>query len=491
MRHHHDLQHHLGALVLAAGLAGCAIAPPAPPTPPTPVPAPSVAAPVATPASVPPPIAAAPRTLPQGAAASGACPADPVPAARYPQRTGRLTGQELAMARTAWSYFERNTQPTGLANSVDGFPSTTMWDTSAQLAALVAASELGLAPASEVDSRLARLVDTLGRLSLFRDEMPNKVYNTQTLAKANYANQPGEIGFSALDIGRLLTWLRIVKERYPQHADAIDRAVLRWKFDRVVTPEGDLKGATVDSRGRTSYLQEGRLGYEEYAARGFELWGFRPASAARAEPMATTLIHCVPVPHDGRDPRRWQQNDYVVAESYVLDGLEFNWDQTLDRDSDDRRHTHPFLAGFAHRVYQAQENRFHATGILTARSEHQLDDEPHFVYDTVYSNGIPWNTITDRGQAVPQFAAVSTKAAIGMWVLWHSPYTDRLLASVAPLRDPGKGFQEGLLENGRGPIRALTANNNGIILEALLYKAQGKLLKWGPPREGLWERSRR
>jgi len=450
------------ALLLALALAGLAGAQPAPPS---------------TPSAAP--------------AAATACPADPVPAARYPQRSGRLSERELDMARTAWRYFERNTQDTGLANAVDGYPSTTMWDTAASIAAIVAANELGLIPRQEADQRMARLVDTLGRLELFRGEMPNKVYNTRTLAKANYANQPGEIGFSALDIGRLLTWLRIVKERYPQHADAVDRAVLRWKFDRIVSPEGDLYGASVDPRGRTAYLQEGRLGYEEYAARGFELWGLRTTSAARAEPMATVTLYCVPVPHDGRDPRRWQQNDYVVAESYVLDGLEFNWDQTLDRDTDDRRHTHPFMADFANRVYQAQENRFQATGILTARSEHQLDDEPHFVYDTVFTNGRAWNTITERGHAVPQFAAVSTKAALGMWALWQSPYTDRLFAATADLREADQGFHEGLLENGKGPIRAFTANNNGIILEALLYKAQGKLLQWGPSRDGLWERSRR
>jgi hypothetical protein len=147
------------------------------------------------------------------------------------------------------------------------------------------------------------------------------------------------------------------------------------------------------------------------------------------------------------------------------------------------------MAGFAQRVYQAQENRFRATGILTARSEHQLDVDPYFVYDTVFTDGFPWNTITDDGKYVPQFAAVSLKAALGMWVLWKSDYTDRLFEAIAGQSDPARGFHEALLESGKGPIRAFTANNNGIMLEALLYKAQGKLLRWGPPRESLWERS--
>jgi hypothetical protein len=75
-----------------------------------------------------------------------------------------------------------------------------------------------------------------------------------------------------------------------------------------------------------------------------------------------------------------------------------------------------------------------------------------------------------------------------MWVLWRSEYTDRLFEAIATQSNPARGFREGILESGKGPIRAFTANNNGIMLEALLYKAQGKLLRWGPARESLWDR---
>jgi hypothetical protein len=195
------------------------------------------------------------------------------------------------------------------------------------------------------------------------------------------------------------------------------------------------------------------------------------------------------VPYDARDPRKYSQHNYVVTESYALDGVEFNWDTALDRDTDDRRHSNAWMLDFANRVYQAQENRWRATGILTARSEHQLDAEPYFVYDTVFTDGYPWNTITEPGQYVPQFAAVSMKAALGMWALWASPYTDRLFEEVVKQADPKRGFMEAVLENGKGPIRAYTANNNGIILETLLFKAQGKLLKWGNTSSSLWDRT--
>jgi hypothetical protein len=434
------------------------------------------------------PLFAAAQAQPAALGQADCKPGD-VPAERYPLRLGALSPTEMEMARIAWKYFENNTQPTGLANAVDNYPSTTMWDVASHLGALVAARELALIPPQAADERMAKLLAALGGLNFFRNELPNKVYNTRTLEKVDYANKPGEIGFSALDLGRLLVWLKIVRERYPQHADAVDKFVLRWNLGRVVDHGGMMFGAILDKDHRVQYVQEGRLGYEEYSAKGFELWGVNTDLASRAEPYDTVPIYCVEVPYDSRDPRKYSQHNYVVSESYVLDGIEFNWDLALDRDTDDQRHSHPWMPRFAHRVYQAQENRFRATGILTARSEHQLAQEPYFVYDTVFTDGYPWNTITETGKYVPEYAAVSLKAALGMWVLWKSEYTDRLFTAIVSQRDPQRGFFEAILENGKGPIRAFTANNNGIMLEALLFKAQGKLLRWSPPRQGVWERT--
>ncbi|MBK4735402.1 DUF3131 domain-containing protein [Noviherbaspirillum pedocola] len=411
-------------------------------------------------------------------------------ASGYAHRSGPLTEQEMQMARIAWKYFENNTQPeNGLVNAVDGYPSTTMWDTASYLGALVAAEQLHIIDRATLDKRLAAIIQTFNRLDFFRGELPNKVYNAKTTEKADYANKPGEIGYSAIDLGRLLIWLKIIKERYPEHADGIDRFVLRWKFDHVLDRDGVMYGASLSPEKKVQYVQEGRLGYEEYSAMGFRFWGFSTRRASEPEPFETVPVYCVQVPYDTRDPRKYYQHNYVVSESYVLDGLEFGWEAGSRAGDAGTKAGRDWMRDFANRVYQAQENRYKASGILTARSEHQLDQEPYFVYDTVYSDGFPWNTITDTGKYVPQFAAVSLKAALGMWVLWKSDYTDRLFAAIAKQHDPGKGFYEALLENGKGPIKAFTANNNGIMLEALLFKTQGTLLKEGAQRKGLWERA--
>ncbi len=239
------------------------------------------------------------------------------PSTTHPGQSGPLTTAEQAMAKVAWRYFQSNTQQnTGLVNAVDNYPSTTMWDTASYVGALVAARELGVIDKSEFDRRLTALVKTLTTLSLFRGELPNKVYHTATAEKADYANKPGEIGFSALDLGRLLIWLRIAKERYPEHADAIDNAVLRWNFCNVVDACGSMHGAQVNGDGEkaTTYVQEGRLGYEEYAAKGFQLWGFDTTRASKLQPYAITPIFGVPIAYDTRDPRTLGAHNYVVTE---------------------------------------------------------------------------------------------------------------------------------------------------------------------------------
>lgn len=405
-----------------------------------------------------------------------------LPAAGYPERSGKLTDREMAVAKRAWSYFEKNYQPsTGLVNAVNNYPSTTMWDNASYMGALIAARELGIIDKTLFDQRMMKLLGTLNTLPLFRNELPNKVYNTKTAQPVNYKNEPGEIGFSALDMGRQLVMLKTVKERYPEYSNMIDNIMLRWDFSHVIQDCGTLYGANIDPQTKaTQYVQEGRLGYEEYAAAGFKLWGFSTCKASQPEPYEMTNNLCVLVPYDARDPRKYNQHNYVVAESYVLYGLELGWNKISAYSKNDQLIPLKWIKNFADRVYQAQENRYYVKGIMTARSEHQLDRAPYFVYDSVYSDGYNWNTITDRGQYVPGVAAVSLKAALGMWALWKSPYTDRLFNFIENAFVDKTGYYEGIYENGSGPIREFTANNNGIMLEALLYKQQGRLLHFLP-----------
>lgn len=150
----------------------------------------------------------------------------------------------MAIAKNAWQYFVANYQPTtGLVNAVNKYPSTTMWDSASYMAAMTAARELGIIDKAEFDRRMLKLLATLNKLDLFRNELPNKAYNTITGQKVNYQNKPGEIGFSALDIGRMLIWLKVIKERYPEYSNSIDNVLLGWNFTNVINPCGMMYGA--------------------------------------------------------------------------------------------------------------------------------------------------------------------------------------------------------------------------------------------------------
>ncbi|MEP2892104.1 DUF3131 domain-containing protein [Tateyamaria sp.] len=403
-------------------------------------------------------------------------------------RNGVLNEREFAMAKTAWSYFEEFYQSdTGLVNAVGNFPSTTLWDTASYISALVAAYELCVIDKRELDRRASQLIKTLRNLPLYRGEAPNKVYNSATGAMVDYANKPGEIGMSANDIGRLLVWLKILKERHPHLANSVDNVPMRWNFCNLVGEEGRMFGSFAKSNGETRYVQEGRLGYEEYAAKGFALWGFDMGRAMAPQPLEYATIYDVRVPYDGRDPRVFRSQNYVLTEGYILDGLEMGWDLPDDGSNDGMVASNGWRAEFAQRIYLVQQRRFEQTGIITARSEHQVEGSPYFVYDSIFAGGYAWNTLDPTGEYQPDRAAVSAKAAVGLWALWDTDYTDLLFETVADLSQPDRGFYEGLYENGNGFIPLQTANNNGVILAALLYKVQGPILQHVNQNTQVWD----
>lgn len=374
-----------------------------------------------------------------------------------------LTEEEREWARIAWTYFETNYQPeTGLVNSVADYPATTMWDTASYLMALISARRLEMIDRATFDRRLDKALETLERLPLFEGKLPNKSYNTVTGEMTDYANAPTEkgIGWSAIDMGRLIAPLNIVVWNYPAHAERVTRTIRRWDLGAMIQ-NGVLFGASIGEENQTLYLQEGRMGYEEYAAKAFYLMGMDVYRALRYMDFLKFIdIYGVRVPYDLRDPATYGAQNYVLSEPYILDGIEFGWDEASRE--------------FAWRVYQAQERRYHNTGTLTAVSEDHLDQAPYFVYNTVFSDGTPWNCVDSQGNPAPRFRTLSTKAAFGWYALYRNGYTRTLVDRVRELHDPEKGWFSGLYETPEAPNRAITCNTNAIVLESLCFIRLGR-----------------
>ena len=379
--------------------------------------------------------------------------------------TQPLGQREKEWARLAWKYFENNTHPTtGLVNSVQDYPAATLWDTASYLLALVSAQRLELIPAKEFDRRMGLALRSLADMPLYDNALPNKSYDVRTLAMVDYAGKatPQGIGWSAIDIARLMVPLNIVAWHYPDHTAQARRVIGRWNTGRMAQ-NGQLFGVTVAASGEAQVLQEGRLGYEQYAAKTLSLMGLDVHAAHNYQTqLAFVNAYEIDVPYDRRDPEKFGAGNFVVSEPYMLDGLEFGWD-SISRE-------------FAWRVYRAQEQRFQKTGKLTAVTEDHLDRAPYFVYNAVYSGGKLWNTVTEKGESVPGMRTMSVKAAFAWHALYRSDYTARLVEAAAPLHDKEKGFYAGLYEESGAPNKAITANTNAVVLESLAFIATGKLL---------------
>lgn len=379
------------------------------------------------------------------------------------QITAPLTPEEQTYARAAWQYFVNNYQEnTGFTNSTGGYPSGTLWDIGNYLMALNAARWINLIDQSEFDSRLNKFLTSLGNLKLFENTLPNKVYNAATGQMTDYGNKPQErgIGWSALDVGRILAAFHVIRTCHPQYNDWLKGIIAKWQLARSLKDD-QLYGAVVLPDGKTLLVQEGRLGYEEYAARGYELWGFKATKALALEPFKFVEVNGVKIPVDTRDYQSTNANNYVVSESYILDGIEFGLEG--------------YLKEYAANVLEAQKRRFESTGQLTAVSEDNIDQPPYFIYNTVYSNGVAWAAITENNEPYPQFRNISTKAAFGWRYLYpDNAYAQKVFDAVKDLRDPnGGGFYAGLYEETKKPNKSLTGNTNGLIMEILYYKARG------------------
>ncbi|WP_427913075.1 DUF3131 domain-containing protein [Ramlibacter sp. MMS24-I3-19] len=402
----------------------------------------------------PAPAAAAKRELP----ASPDRPAIPAPRP--------LTAQEQQWARVAWSYFEHNTdQASGLVSAVQGFPSTSLWDSGSSLLALLAARDLALIDEPEFDRRLALALASLARLPLQGAGLPNKSYDVHTLQMTDYRNQPVPqgTGWSALDLGRLAVPLNAIVWRHPKHTEAVRRLLARWDLP-ALAQDGQLWGLQSGDGASPQRVQEGRLGYEQYAARALGLLGLDLEAAA--DPLAHLRlvdVQGIAVPVDDRDAAQHGALNVATSEPWMLQGLELGWTRRSRE--------------LAWRVYRAQEKRFQATGTLTAVSEDHVDQAPFFVYGAVWADGKPWSVVTSKGEPVPQLRTLSTKAAFAWHALLRTPYTQQLVAAVAALNDPAGGWYGGRYEAGGQPNQSLNANTNAVVLESLAYMAYGPLLR--------------
>lgn len=397
------------------------------------------------------------------------------PARALPLRThGPLDARERALARAAWSYFERNTdRETGLTPAVAGHRAVTLWDVGSQLFAVLSAEDLGLVTATDASRRLARALGSLAALPLCAGGQPNKAYDSRTLELVGYDGRsaPEGIGWSAIDVARVLLPMGLAARRHPELAPVVSKAVSRWRLE-AFSDGASLRGATRRADGTLEEHAEGRFGYEQHAAKAFLAWGV-PAPAAldyRAH-VAFTHVQGQSVPHDARHPRDHAGTPAaLVPEPWLLDALEHGPDAV----------SLPILRA----LLRAQARRYRAAGRLTAVSEDALDRPPWFSYSALVNGDDIWTAVGPDGKPAPDTLTFSTKAAVAWAAIFEGAYPARLFAAAAELAVPGEGLWAGRYDATWEPNRALSLNTSAVVLEALAYHVRGPGVRAsGAPKE--------
>ena len=374
-----------------------------------------------------------------------------------------VTAEDIEHARTAWSYFESNyQQETGWVDSVSGFPAGTFWDQGSYLLGLVSAHGLGVISQAELDHRALAFLSSLENLTLFEGKLPNKVYNTQSLAMVDYDNQPQihGIGWSALDVARMLSALRVLELHHPQHGKKIRGVLHKWKLTSMAE-NGRLIGASHEG-GETSLLQEGRIGYEQYGARSAAMWGLDVLLAATAAPIMNWHdLDGIQVPKDKRVASIYNAPTVVASEPFFLQALEMGLTEEGALLSD--------------RIYAAQKARFESTGHMTMVSESNIDQAPHFLYSGVFGNGKDWAVVTEQGESYEGLRTVSLKAAFAWHSIYDDSYSKQVLTALLPYASQN-GWPSGLYESDGRLNEIYTANTNAIVLQSLYFKAFGPMM---------------
>ena len=364
-------------------------------------------------------------------------------------------------ARAAWAQVDANYHAsTGLVNAQTTWSYPTAWDIASALAAFYSARGLGLITDEEYKNRASKLLATMQKARLYQGIAYGRNYDAKTgeLVGPDQKPHPNGTGYSAMDLGRLLAILGIVARQDPDLAGAA-RAVATRINARQVIRNGYLQGTELNKSGKPETYQEGRLGYEQYAAAGFNLWSMNAPNAASARINATkATVLGIPMTGDKRGL------DRITSEPFIMHGLELGWNAEMRE--------------MAWQTLSAQAARYANTGKVTMVSEDAINKAPHyFYYYCVYCSGKPFViNIHTPGVDLDEPRWLSTKAAFSWLALLPNEYTWTATQAVLPALDAKSGWATGVYEGTKTNTGAYSLNTAALILEAALYRKTGKPL---------------
>lgn len=366
---------------------------------------------------------------------------------------------DLGRARTAWSYFAAN----GPSEAARGAGFATPVSIGADIAATIAARRIGLIRRDKFDRRTQHILAFLAAVPLSGGVLPGRYYDLSGHL-VDPSDGVADPGWSAVEIGQLLVWLRVLAATEPRYAGAVDVVMERWQICRAVANDGRLVRAQRESSspsGKFVTTLDTGTGYADYAALGLRGYGVDARGAPHPAGDFLIEIEVVSLPLFAG-----LQVEPVLTTPAALTAMLFGW---IGPDggmlSDDRR--------MATALATAQERR-NARGVPTARNSYSRGSAPFQVQDTILGGGFPWTTTAD-GAVRPDLALVSVQAAFGLRALTgRRAYGEQMVALVDALQG-SSGWLEGSYESGIGPEPLQTATTNALVLTAILHRQAGRL----------------
>ena len=367
----------------------------------------------------------------------------------------------LDAARTSWNFVNRITEPsTGLARAHANYSYVTLWDIAGVIAANYTAHELAFINDATYDSHIQRILATLSTIDLFDNAAFNRIYDAKTGRMVDNASKISNLGagWSSVDIGRLLIWLRILSVKQPKYAPLATQIVRRLNMSKLLN-DGYLQGMDVDPKtGKRQTFTEDEIGYQQYALSGFAMWGARVNSAGLDVRSNVAVVNVLGVRLLVTSPG----NDRVMSEPLIILGMETGFRS-------------PQLGRQATQVLAAQTARYQRTGIVTAVTEDALPDPPYyFYYYSVYHRG---KSFVVEGPGDNKYVErprwVSSKAAFGWNAVLPNAYTQLVLRTVRPAGTPN-GWGSGVYEDTLQPTGVPSLNTAALIMESALYKTRGR-----------------
>lgn len=365
-----------------------------------------------------------------------------------------------AHAKAAWSYFRSaRSGATGVVEAVAGSGFTTPSAIGDQIAAAIAADRLHVIDRREFDDNVSSALTFLSSMPLSNGEMPARYYSTRDGGLIDPPRPGVDPGWSSIEAGRLLIWLRVLVDRYPQYEPFVARALSRWQTCRAVDEAGHLRAALPSGQGLEN-APEQQGGAALYASQGFGAWGESVAA---------------PSPTSGEDRITIESEDFALADRsplesapYALLGIEFGWKAPGGQDLAPAR-------AMEERLWRVQTRRWQRTGLVTARGDFRRTSAPFAVTDAVLSGGYPWSTTGEDGKAHPELALVSTRTGFMLAALHDGGQAKALTSTLSTLYDPASGWYEGRYEASGAYEWTRSSATNAAVLESILYRNVGKL----------------